>query len=227
MNANTGTVKVGRWEYPARRDESGDIERNTKRDGSGEWEVATTKVANTFAADKPTEPTPAVPAINGFVDEAPVNHDYEDLRTAYMATYAGFAVTLEEIADALDTNPGRAKAALDTLVGLGLVAGPEKAPETGEPIWQPWKSYDEIDEKQARREFEDATPTDIAIKVRPTHGGKSGAQTKKPGRSTWTVGDKCPQGHVLAEGDIYVQPSGRKQCRKCRGGYSSNLPKSA
>lgn len=31
-------VKVGRWEYPARRSEpAGEYQRNTKRDGSGEW----------------------------------------------------------------------------------------------------------------------------------------------------------------------------------------------
>ena len=31
------TVKMGRWEYPARYTEDGTVERNTKRDGSGEW----------------------------------------------------------------------------------------------------------------------------------------------------------------------------------------------
>ncbi|QDH48241.1 hypothetical protein SEA_MAMAPEARL_53 [Arthrobacter phage MamaPearl] len=30
-------VKVGRWEYPARQNHFGKTERNTKRDGSGEW----------------------------------------------------------------------------------------------------------------------------------------------------------------------------------------------
>lgn len=33
----TGTVKVGRWTYPARQSLDGTIVRNTKRDGSGEW----------------------------------------------------------------------------------------------------------------------------------------------------------------------------------------------
>lgn len=33
----TGTVKVGRWEYPARTLENGTVERNTQRDGEGEW----------------------------------------------------------------------------------------------------------------------------------------------------------------------------------------------
>ena len=31
------TVKVGRWEYPAKVTFSGRLLRNTKRDGSGEW----------------------------------------------------------------------------------------------------------------------------------------------------------------------------------------------
>lgn len=30
-------VQVGRWTYPARKDADGNVERNTKRDGSGEW----------------------------------------------------------------------------------------------------------------------------------------------------------------------------------------------
>lgn len=33
----TGTVKIGRWTYPA-RDAGNGAERNTKRDGSGTWE---------------------------------------------------------------------------------------------------------------------------------------------------------------------------------------------
>jgi hypothetical protein len=33
------TVKVGRWTYPARK-VNGSVERNTKRDGSGEWVAA-------------------------------------------------------------------------------------------------------------------------------------------------------------------------------------------
>ncbi|AZF97690.1 hypothetical protein SEA_CALLIEOMALLEY_54 [Arthrobacter phage CallieOMalley] len=34
-----GFVKVGRWEYPLRENHFGKTERNTKRDGSGEWIV--------------------------------------------------------------------------------------------------------------------------------------------------------------------------------------------
>lgn len=32
-----GVVKVGRWEYPARCLADGTVERNTKRDSSGQW----------------------------------------------------------------------------------------------------------------------------------------------------------------------------------------------
>lgn len=34
------TIKQGRWEYPARKYTDGSIERNTKRDGTGEWVAA-------------------------------------------------------------------------------------------------------------------------------------------------------------------------------------------
>ncbi len=37
--AKTGTVKVGRWEYPVRMTLAGKAQRNTKRDGSGDWEA--------------------------------------------------------------------------------------------------------------------------------------------------------------------------------------------
>ncbi len=216
----TGTVKAGRWTYPAYRAGVGPVSRNTKRDGSGEWELADPKVADTYVADDRASDLAAV-AIPGFVDEAPANHDRDDLKVAYQTIYANFAASLDEVASAIDSNPGRAKAAIATLVHLGLVAEGEKTNGEGEVLWQCWKTYDELDEKQADAEFEGK------IRITSVHGGKVGAQTKKPGRSSWAVGDKCPQGHVLEEGDVYTQPSGRKQCRKCRGGYVSNAPKSA
>lgn len=37
VGTGLGTVKVGRWTYPARQLENGTVERNTARDGSGEW----------------------------------------------------------------------------------------------------------------------------------------------------------------------------------------------
>lgn len=35
-----GTVKAGRWTYPAMMDAKGGVVRNTKRDGSGDWKAA-------------------------------------------------------------------------------------------------------------------------------------------------------------------------------------------
>lgn len=45
-----GTVKVGRWEYPAEQHGAGDgkMVRNSKRDGSGEWVPVTDKEALSF-----------------------------------------------------------------------------------------------------------------------------------------------------------------------------------
>lgn len=45
-----GTVKVGRWAYPAQKSDANDapVRYNTKRDGSGEWKTADAKVAATF-----------------------------------------------------------------------------------------------------------------------------------------------------------------------------------
>lgn len=34
----TGTIKVGRWEYPVRVTNAGKVERNTRRDATGSWE---------------------------------------------------------------------------------------------------------------------------------------------------------------------------------------------
>lgn len=215
----TGTVRVGRWEYPAELTTGADgfphVRRNLKRDGSGDWETAATKVADTFAAEQ-TAPA----AIPGFVDEAPVNHDREDLRTANRVIFANFAANLDDVATAVDTNPGRAKAIVNELVQLGLVVQENVNGE--EIVWQSAETYDHIDEDANDAKFEETVPADIKIRAVSTHGGKIGAQTKKPGKSDWKVGSNCPQGHLLEEGDVYVQPSGRKQCRKCRGGYASN-----
>jgi hypothetical protein len=46
-----GTVKVGRWDYPARQDPSTKaVERNTARDGSGEWVPADPRAQAGFTA---------------------------------------------------------------------------------------------------------------------------------------------------------------------------------
>jgi hypothetical protein len=43
-----GTVKVGRWDYPAIREVDGNVVRNLLRDGTGEFVPADAKVASTF-----------------------------------------------------------------------------------------------------------------------------------------------------------------------------------
>lgn len=35
-----GIVRIGRWDYPARKNGRGEVVRNTKRDGSGTWAPA-------------------------------------------------------------------------------------------------------------------------------------------------------------------------------------------
>lgn len=37
VKAEIGTVRHGRWDYPARKNARGEVVRNTKRDGSGTW----------------------------------------------------------------------------------------------------------------------------------------------------------------------------------------------
>jgi hypothetical protein len=43
-----GTVKVGRWDYPAIREVDGNVVRNLLRDGTGEFVPADAKAASTF-----------------------------------------------------------------------------------------------------------------------------------------------------------------------------------
>lgn len=49
VTENGFTVKVGRWDYPAKLSNAGLVMRNTKRDGSGEW-IRHTEKGQTFAA---------------------------------------------------------------------------------------------------------------------------------------------------------------------------------
>lgn len=145
-----GTVKVGRWAYPARQDSDGNVERNEKRDGSGDWSE--------------TNPVLFTPIGEGDPAAEEVARFYRDTETPDVA------------------------AATSVPVIEGFVEEPQPEPKS-------------------------------------SHGGKVGAQTRRPGKSTWEVGTECPQGHTLdSEDDIYVMPSGRKQCRKCRSGHRSNKP---
>lgn len=46
-----GTVKIGRWTYPARKLASGQVVRNTQRDGSGEWVPVSSSGRNSVGAE--------------------------------------------------------------------------------------------------------------------------------------------------------------------------------
>lgn len=59
QNTITGTVKLGRWIYPARQHAEGDpgTFRNTKKDGSGQW--VELEDASKFVADAQSAPKPS------------------------------------------------------------------------------------------------------------------------------------------------------------------------
>lgn len=223
--ATTGTVKVGRWEYPAEVAPGGTVRRNTKRDGSGDWKIADPA---SFVPD--ANGAPDLPAIEGFTDETSVR---DELRRLYLYIYDSFSVhEYADVAEFLGSDIPTAKRYIATLKDLGLVYHDPKYSDgsgtTGD-MFQAHHTYDEEAREQAVARFNSEVPADVTVKATRQssgHGSKPGAQTKKPGRSSWAVGDHCPQGHVItdAKGDnpVYVMPSGRKQCRKCRRGYSSN-----
>lgn len=215
----SGTVKVGRWEYPARATHTAtgfeNVERNTKRDGSGDWEpVAATfePAADTVYHDAPAEPT----------------QDYWDLRKAYGAIFGSFALTMpSEVAEVLGSDNARAFAIADHLDRVGLTV--QDTVSGGSRVIQSQQTYDYITAAEAMADFDEKVPVTVKVaKVAKAHGSKPGAQTKKPGKSQWRIGDLCPQGtHILDEHALYTMPSGRKQCRGCRKGYPSNAPAKA
>lgn len=206
-----GTVKVGRWEYPATQHPSGAVKRNTKRDGSGEW-------VDADAAKFVAEPSaPAVPEVAGFTADGDSDHD--DLRVAYLHVFDSHYVSTEDIAKELGTTPARTKAILDTLERLDLTTS------SGAGI-KPVLDPTQFTRADAAQRFMADVPLETKVRA-GGHGGKVGAQSAKPGKSTWQPGDDCPKGlHRLTDEDgdnpVYVMPSGRKQCRMCRRGYASN-----
>lgn len=226
-----GTIKIGRWEYPAVQAPDGSVTRNTKRDGTGDTVDADPGKFVPAAASTPA-PAPAAPAapeVEGFTADDGINLDRDELLSAYKHIFADFAVSYDELADYLGVKVARAKAVVSTLNRFNLTTtdmrggtGTDKA----ETIIQSWKTYDDHTEAEIVADFEERVPADVKVRAGSTHGGKVGAQHKKPGRSSWAVGDKCPQGHTItdANGDnaVYRMPSGRNQCRKCRAGYPSN-----
>ena len=104
-----GTVKIGRWTYPARK-QGGEVSRNTKRDGSGEWVL--TDPAK-FKADTND------PVIEGFTPE---DRDHDDLRVAFLAVFdSADGLTVPQLAEAVGTDDARRAGDLArTLYHLGL-----------------------------------------------------------------------------------------------------------
>lgn len=214
-DAVRGEIKVGRWTYPAVRTESGVVARNTKRDGSGDWVDVPADKADAFVAEQSE-----LPEIDGFSDEG--HSDYDDLRVAYGYIFDSFAVGYDELAEQLGTDLNRAKRIVSMLNDKGLTTTDKVGSGSSETVVQSWKTYDDHTRDEVMADFAEAFQPGVKIRRSSGHGGKVGAQHRKPGRSTWEVGSKCPQGHKLREEDIYVMPSGRKQCNKCRAGYPSN-----
>lgn len=171
---NAGTVKVGRWHYPALQDGE-TVTRNTKRDGSGEWSDTNPALFRPVGEGDPAAEKVAIARVN--------ERRAEDIGASKARHPAGKATK---------TPSKPALSVVPPIEGF-----------TDEPVEAPKVSGNGAG-----------------------HGGKVGAQTKKPGKSNWEVGGKCPQGHLLTDDDgdnpVYVMPSGRKQCRKCRRGYGSN-----
>lgn len=218
-NAVRGTVKVGRWTYPAVRTDSGEVARNTKRDGSGGWVDAP---VDAFVADESGVPAQGdAPNIEGFTEDG--HSDYDDLRIAYRFIFDQFGTDYAEIADKLGCDEARAKAIVSMLKAKGLVVT-DTVNDTGLVV-QSLKTYDNHTADEVMADFAEAFNPGVKIRRSSGHGGKVGAQHKKPGKSTWQIGTACPQGHRLTEENLYVMPSGRKQCRDCRHGYPSNMPK--
>lgn len=213
----TGTVKVGRWTYPAEQDAQGTI-RNTKRDGTGEW----VKVdADAFVPDA----APAKPAAK----TVEASLDYKLALAVAKNTYETYIWGTADDIRPEGVSEKRTLEILRKLRDANLLVEEKSSSSdgfvTGQPIFQATPCADEASLEEYLAIVGTTLPLDLEVKVRAVGGHPVTNNThKKPGRSTWTVGSNCPQGHKLATSDdIYTMPSGRKQCQKCRKGYPSNI----
>lgn len=218
MNAvTTGTVKVGRWEYPAEMTETG-LRRNAKRDGSGEWieGVADAKVVASFvpAEQFTDEVAEAIDALSPVQREAmaAVGNGHFDFFDEGVVEHSGIWFThMSE----QTPNPRPFRTAMQK-----LTTGANPLWAIGEPDYDAhgrdrWFALTALGAKVAQRLAAPVAWEALgAAKAGHTTGG--GNQTKKPGKSTWKIGDPCPQGHTLTAETLYVMPSGRKQCKTCR-----------
>lgn len=223
MALTTGTVKQGRWTYPAVQSADGTVKRNTKRDGSGSF---------TELAD----------AAKFVADAAPVSEEHDaytaepddasaDFRLArqILANVWGTGIwgTADEVRP-VDVTEKRAIEILKALGKLGFMSSEAADKFTGfkagTMIYCSYPNWDEATLPELLAKFDAEAPHDLKVASRTIRSGPVANNThKKPGRSTWEVGTPCPQGHTLGEGDVYEMPSGRRQCKLCRAGYPSNI----
>lgn len=211
-------VKVGRWTYPGRELVDGTTIRNTKRDGSGEWvNVDGTPYAETEApadeklgALRPEQ----LAMLTALVRSADGTGRHFDFFDEGLAENSG--IWFEHCAQQT-ANPIVARKALRGLEKAGYVEIGELDTDMGVGI--PADRWMAI--TQAAVDAAPALPAEVNLsealgEAKSGHSLGGGNQTKKPGKSTWKIGDPCPQGHKLTTDTLYVMPSGRKQCKACR-----------
>jgi hypothetical protein len=237
----TGTIKIGRWEYPATQASDGAVLRNTKRDGSGEMVAVESDKAAAFVADRPvirvvatsgdrTAPkTTSAKVKTTETTETTENPDRDDMRRVLIQIFEDFAVTSdqapEEMGSVRWTHLARTLESYQLVIATPLREYSRSKIGRIEVVFQSNKNHDSHTLEENLADFDRIVPADAKVRHVKTggHGGKPGAQVNKPGKSTWLVGDKCPRGtHTLTQETIYRMPSGRKLCRSCRAEYPSN-----
>lgn len=231
----TGSVKVGRWEYPAElatgKDGFPHVKRWTKRDGTGELvPVTEQKVIDSFA---PAETDEEPQALTGVVAPVETSADYRALREVHERIFnSGIWANKDDlqfefegsvITEKRGHELARYLARKDLVVRE--ISTKSDGFSTGEPIYSSTPNWDEVSLEQSLALFDAAVPTDVVVAAHKIRADKPVNNTHaKPGKSSWLAGDTCPRGtHVLNGANVYVMPSGRKQCKDCRAGYPSNL----
>lgn len=225
MSLTTGTVKVGRWTYPAVRTTDGTIRRSTKRDGSTPY----TELVEDESKFTPDAPAATEERDTYTAEPADASVDFRLARQVLANTWATMIWGTADEVRPVNVNEKRAIELLRALGKLGFIAEEAATKDTGfkagTMIYMASPNVDEATLPELLAKFDAEVDHALVIPSRKIGGGHPVTNNthKKPGRSTWTVGSPCPQGHVLEAGDVYVMPSGRKQCKKCRAGYPSNI----
>lgn len=227
MNANTtGTVKVGRWEYPAEVTDTG-IRRNAKRDGSGEWiegiadaKVIASFVADATATDEVAETIGTLTAVQREVMAAVGSRQFDYFDDGIAADSGiWFGHMCQQT-----PNSRKVRDAVTSLARGGKgrpqlwIVGEADGTGTGIDRWVVLTGMGAAVANRLASTFDGWSAIQLPS---PSHGRGGGNQTKRPGKSSWRIGDPCPQGHILTESTLYTMPSGRNQCRECRAGMPS------